>query len=130
MEEANAWWQAKLRGRESDVRRMAWETFEAELWTRFGPTDEEDFEEALCHIRQKGTLLEYQREFEWFGTFLFDRCRSPRCIPRWSGELASEPLSGAEHSRMTTLRSIRVFSQQLVDEGGLRWNDYTVVITY
>lgn len=63
-EEANAWWQAKSRGRGFDAHRLPWETFEADLWTRFGPSDGEDFEEALCHIRQKRTLLEYQREFE------------------------------------------------------------------
>lgn len=30
-EEANAWWQAKLRGRGFDAQRLPWETFEAEL---------------------------------------------------------------------------------------------------
>lgn len=35
-----------------------------EFWTRFGSLDGEDFDEALCHIQQKGSLLEYQREFE------------------------------------------------------------------
>ena len=42
----------------------SWATFETELWTRFGPMDGENFDEAHSHIRQKGSLLEYQREFE------------------------------------------------------------------
>lgn len=34
------------------------------MWARFGPTECEDFDEALSKIQQKGSLREYQREFE------------------------------------------------------------------
>lgn len=38
--------------------------FEEELWIHFGPTDGDDFDEALSKIQQTGSLQEYQREFE------------------------------------------------------------------
>ena len=46
---------------------MTWAVFEEELWARFGPTNGEDFDEALSHIRQVGSLREYQQEFEKLG---------------------------------------------------------------
>ena len=62
--EANQWWQwIRLTYREED-KEMSWVGFEEELWARFGPTEGEDFDEALSHIRQVGTLRDYQQEFE------------------------------------------------------------------
>ena len=46
---------------------MTWETFVEELWARFGPTDCEDFDEALSRVKQTETLREYQKEFEKLG---------------------------------------------------------------
>nr|TKR91578.1 hypothetical protein D5086_0000222020 [Populus alba] len=46
---------------------MTWEAFEEELWARFGPTDGEDFDEALSRIKQVGSLRDYQSEFEKLG---------------------------------------------------------------
>ncbi|ESQ51584.1 hypothetical protein EUTSA_v10017833mg, partial [Eutrema salsugineum] len=40
------------------------EVFEEEMWARFGPTEGDNFDEALSKIQQTGTLREYQREFE------------------------------------------------------------------
>ncbi|KAJ9166893.1 hypothetical protein P3X46_021582 [Hevea brasiliensis] len=40
---------------------------EKELWSRFGPTDCEDFDESLSKIRQTGLLRDCQREFERLG---------------------------------------------------------------
>lgn len=37
------------------------------MWSRFGPTDCEDFDESLSKIRQTGLLRDYQREFERLG---------------------------------------------------------------
>nr|TKR91483.1 hypothetical protein D5086_0000223020 [Populus alba] len=34
---------------------------------RFGPTECEDFDEALSKVKQEGSLREYQKEFEWLG---------------------------------------------------------------
>ncbi|ESQ56286.1 hypothetical protein EUTSA_v10027465mg [Eutrema salsugineum] len=50
-----------LRG---DQIHITWEVFEEELWARFGPTDGEDFNEALSRVWQTGSLREYQEEFE------------------------------------------------------------------
>lgn len=38
--------------------------FEQELLVRFGPTEYEDFDEALSYIMQWGTLRDYQTKFE------------------------------------------------------------------
>ena len=38
-----------------------------ELWARFGPTECEDYNEALSRVKQTGTLRDYQREFERLG---------------------------------------------------------------
>ena len=46
---------------------MTWEAFKDALWVRFGPTDCEDFDEALSHIKQVGSLLDYQSEFKKLG---------------------------------------------------------------
>ena len=43
---------------------MTWELFEEELWARFGPTECEDFDEALSKVKQIGSLHDYQKEFE------------------------------------------------------------------
>jgi len=37
------------------------------LWARFGPTECEDFDEALSKVKQEGSLRKYQKEFEWLG---------------------------------------------------------------
>lgn len=65
--EANQWWQWLRRTLQEDGRAIPWEQFEEELWARFGPSECEDFDEALSRIRQLGTLRDYQREFEKLG---------------------------------------------------------------
>lgn len=37
-----------------------WKLFEEELWAKFGPTEYEDFDEALSKIKQVGCLRDYQ----------------------------------------------------------------------
>ena len=46
---------------------VTWELFEEEIWARFGPTECEDFDEALSKVRQIGSLHDYQKEFERLG---------------------------------------------------------------
>ena len=46
---------------------MTWESFEEELWALFGPTECEDFDEALSKVRKIGSLRDYQKEFERLG---------------------------------------------------------------
>ena len=65
--EANQWWQWLCRTYQEEGRIVTWETFAEELWALFGPTDCEDFDEALSQVKQTGTLREYQKEFEKLG---------------------------------------------------------------
>ncbi|KAH9763048.1 hypothetical protein KPL70_001041 [Citrus sinensis] len=62
--EANQWWQWMRRTYQEEGRSVTWEFFEEELWARFGPTECEDFDEALSRVRQVGSLRDYQKEFE------------------------------------------------------------------
>jgi hypothetical protein len=55
-----------------DAKPLVWVNFEQKLLARFGPTDYEDFDEALSHIEQKGTVREYQREFECLANRVVD----------------------------------------------------------
>lgn len=61
---ANEWWQAISKALREDQIPITWMVFEEELWARFGPTDGEDFHEALSRVCQTGTLSDYQQEFE------------------------------------------------------------------
>ncbi|KAK8522025.1 hypothetical protein V6N12_066595 [Hibiscus sabdariffa] len=51
----------------NDDKEITLELFVEELWARFGPTDCEDFHEALSKIKEVGTLRDYQKEFEQLG---------------------------------------------------------------
>ena len=44
-----------------------WKIFEDEVRVRLGPSNVEDFEEALSQVTQVGTFQDYQREFERLG---------------------------------------------------------------
>lgn len=46
---------------------MTWAVFEEELWARFGPTENEDFDEALSKVNQVGSLRDYHKDFEKLG---------------------------------------------------------------
>ena len=65
--EANQWWQWLRHAYEEKGRSVTWELFEEELWARFGPTECEDFDEALSKVQQIGSLRDYQKEFERLG---------------------------------------------------------------
>ncbi|KAL5743864.1 hypothetical protein ACOSQ2_026980 [Xanthoceras sorbifolium] len=54
--EENQWWQWLRRAYHEEGNE-----------SRFGPTDCEDFDEALSKIRQSGSLRDYQKEFEKLG---------------------------------------------------------------
>ncbi|RVW93094.1 Retrovirus-related Pol polyprotein from transposon 17.6 [Vitis vinifera] len=65
--EANQWWQWLRRSYSEEGKEVAWADFEEELWARFGPTECEDFDEALSRVKQMSSLRDYQREFEKLG---------------------------------------------------------------
>ncbi|TXG63603.1 hypothetical protein EZV62_010597 [Acer yangbiense] len=62
--EANQWWQWLQKIYVEENQPVTWQVFQMELLARFGPTEYEDFDEALSHVVQKATLREYQTEFE------------------------------------------------------------------
>ncbi|KAH7567945.1 hypothetical protein JRO89_XS07G0195100 [Xanthoceras sorbifolium] len=65
--EANQWWRWLQRTHKDEGKEVTWEIFVEELWAQFGPTDCEDFNEALSKIKQTGSLRDYQKEFERLG---------------------------------------------------------------
>ncbi|KAH9670785.1 hypothetical protein KPL70_017109 [Citrus sinensis] len=65
--EANQWWQWMRRTYQEEEMTVTWEIFVEELWARFGPTECEDYDEALSRVKQTGSLRDYQREFERLG---------------------------------------------------------------
>jgi hypothetical protein len=65
--EANQWWRWLNYTFHEEMREVTWAVFDEELWAWFGPTNGEDFDEVLSHIRQVGSLREYQQEFEKLG---------------------------------------------------------------
>jgi hypothetical protein len=54
--EANQWWQWIHKTFQEERRALSWANFEAKLWARFGPSECENFDEALSRIRQIGSL--------------------------------------------------------------------------
>lgn len=61
-------WQGwSFQNTQEEGRSVTWEFFEEELWARFGPTECEDFDEALSRVRQVGSHRDYQKEFERLG---------------------------------------------------------------
>ena len=68
--EANQWWQWLRRAYHEEGKVVTWDIFVEELWSHFGPIDCEDFDEALSKIEQKGSLRDYQKEFERLGNKL------------------------------------------------------------
>ncbi|TXG53425.1 hypothetical protein EZV62_022594 [Acer yangbiense] len=50
--EANQWWQWLRRSYKEEGKEVTWEIFQEELWARFGPTECEDFDEALSKVQQ------------------------------------------------------------------------------
>lgn len=62
--EANIWWQWISQVFQKKDRSIRWKEFEIGLMARFGPSEYTNFDESLAHIKQTGTLREYQKEFE------------------------------------------------------------------
>lgn len=58
------WWQWLSRVYCKKGKKIRWKDFKRELMSRFGPSEYNDYDEALAHIRQTGSLREYQRKFE------------------------------------------------------------------
>ena len=57
---------------EQTMANMTWAQFKRALITRFGTFEEGDAVKSITKLRQTGTVIEYQRQFEW----LADRTRN------------------------------------------------------
>jgi hypothetical protein len=57
--EANQWWQWVKKIYQAENKLITWAILEKELLARFGPTEYEDYDEALSRVKQKGSLREY-----------------------------------------------------------------------
>ncbi|XP_057986604.1 uncharacterized protein LOC131171153 [Hevea brasiliensis] len=101
--EANEWWQWLRRTYAEAGKGVSWEIFSEELWSRFGPTDCEDFDESLSKIHQTGDLRDYQREFERLG----NRVRGwtqKALVGTFMGGLKSEIAEGIRMFKPKTLK--------------------------
>lgn len=66
------WWQWLYKAYKEKRRMITLTDFEEELWARFGPTECEDFDEAISSVRQVGTLRDYQQKFERLGNWVYE----------------------------------------------------------
>ena len=57
--EANQWWHWLRKAYHEEGKEVTWDIFVKELWSHFGPTDCEDFDESLSRIRKTGSLCEH-----------------------------------------------------------------------
>ena len=101
--EANQWWQWLHKAYKEEGRTVTWRDFEEELWARFGPTDCEDFDEALSRVRQVGTLRDYQREFERLGNRVHGRTQKA-LVRTFMGGLNPEISDGVRMFKPKTLK--------------------------
>jgi hypothetical protein len=101
--EANQWWQWVQRLYREEQLPISWEVFERELLVRFGPTEVEDYDEALTKIQQTGTLREYQQEFERLANRV-EGWRQKALVGAFLGGLNSDIVSAVRMFKPKTLR--------------------------
>jgi hypothetical protein len=82
---------------------ITWEVFKRELLVRFGPTEVEDYDEALTKIKQTGTLREYQQEFERLANRV-EGWRQKALVGAFLGGLKSGIVSAVRMFKSKTLR--------------------------
>ncbi|XP_065632203.1 uncharacterized protein LOC136068679 [Quercus suber] len=83
---------------------VQWEEFTQALCVRFGPSDYEDFDEALAKVRQTGTVREYQSLFERLAARVQDWPQRA-LVGSYIGGLKEEIRSEVKLFRPTTLSS-------------------------
>ncbi|XP_035544588.1 uncharacterized protein LOC118347982 [Juglans regia] len=113
--EANQWWQWIRRTFQEEGRILSWIDFEEELWARFGPSDCEDFDEALSRIRQTGSLRDYQREFEQLGNRVKGWTQKA-LVGTFMGGLKTEVSDGIRMFKPQTLKDAIRFARMRDDQ--------------
>ena len=77
--------------------------FVEELWSRFGPTDCEDFDETLSKIEQRGSLRDYRKEFERLGNKVSGWAQKA-LVGTFTGGLEPEIVEGIRMFKPKTLK--------------------------
>ncbi|XP_035544589.1 uncharacterized protein LOC118347983 [Juglans regia] len=113
--EANQWWQWIRRTFQEEGRILSWIDFEEELWARFGPSDCEDFDEALSRIRQTGSLRDYQWEFEQLGNRVKGWTQKA-LVGTFMGGLKTEVSDGIRMFKPQTLKDAIRFARMRDDQ--------------
>ena len=101
--EANQWWQWLRWAYHEEGKVVTWGILVEELWSRFSPTDCEDFDEALSKIEQKGSLRDYQKEFERLGNKVSGWTQKA-LVGTFMGGLESEIAEGIRMFKPKTLK--------------------------
>ncbi|KAA8522091.1 hypothetical protein F0562_012595 [Nyssa sinensis] len=105
-------------------RTVTWEVFKEELWARFGPTECEDFDEALSWVRQVGSLRDYQKEFERLGNRVHGWTQKAM-VGTFMGGLKPEIAEGIRMFKPKTLKDTislaRMRDEQLSRQGRFAW---------
>ncbi|CAE6129046.1 unnamed protein product [Arabidopsis arenosa] len=101
-DEAYQWWLAMTKTIKEDNTVITWNVFEGEMLVRFGST--EDFDEALCKIKQTGSLEDYLLEFE----------RLLSKVNGWTQKALVGTFMGGLHTSISD--SIRMFRPQSVKD--------------
>ncbi|KAF5472044.1 hypothetical protein F2P56_008792 [Juglans regia] len=113
--EANQWWQWIRKTFQDEGRVISWIDFEEELWARFGPSDYEDFDEALSRVWQTGSLCDYQREFEQLGNQVKGWTQKA-LVGTFMGGLKTEISDGLRMFKPQTLKDAIRFARMRDDQ--------------
>ena len=81
---------------------VTWEELTQALCVRFGPSDYEDFDEALAKLRQTGTVREYKMQFERLAAWVHNWLETA-LLGSYIGGLKEEIRSKVKLFRPTTL---------------------------
>ncbi|KAL5745583.1 hypothetical protein ACOSP7_026729 [Xanthoceras sorbifolium] len=113
--EANQWWQWLRRAYHEEGNE-----------SRFGPTDCEDFDEALSKIRQSGSLRDYQKEFEKLGNRV-QGWTQKALVRTFMGGLKAEIADGIKMFKPKSLKEAislaRMRDEQLIRQRKFHWNN-------
>ena len=84
---------------------VTWESFEEELYARFGPTESEDFDEALSKFRKAESIRNYQTEFKRLGNRVHG-CSQKALVGLFMGGLRSEISKAIRMFKPKTLKEV------------------------
>jgi hypothetical protein len=84
-------------------KEIIWSIFEHEVVVHFSPTKHEDYDESLSRIQQRGSLGDYQAEFEKLANRV-EGLSQKVLVETFLGGLKEEILEGIRMFKPKTLR--------------------------